>query len=828
MTNEEEVKRRIAVSAQISDSVYEFEKHETMVGNIKNLPKEEYLVKLENVMSKAKMPLPSGTHLVDYHYDERLGVAAIAVADDVTGETYIAYAGTNAGADGTKDIISDAAIGFNHTLYLNELETSAVAFYERVQSTGANITVTTGHSYGDFLATRVAIVEQTPYKFGYQGAPQAVSVATYYEVNYNLLLLSGVYTKEELDLKLKTAREEDERVKELIDNYSGYAVTFATTADALTNGLWNQGVHEVNFGGDVVLKGINLDIPAAWLRGKLSELFRTNLNPKYVGQVVAIDVPIEHDMTAYKNSIEAMYYTMVTVTSRLTGVDFNKDGNQDFIMSPEYTTTAPIIPNRARVGGGTRIQLDSGVLKAIATNLRSISSQLYDLLSLGYQAIESNRQVIERVYQRQDDYKRTISDYLESISLIQAVRDIDEAYNQIVDLEAPLSTISNYDTYSFARRFDSWGSSALYYWYKGDGSPWNYASVTGSLQNLTFRAQILKQIAQNNSTVGGRNNGRLIVLNTRTNVAQRGEKLINSYEEEIETVTKGLGNRSRFSDGIPLAVEEILSVIQQNLETVLQCVDYTVEVVETIQATMTAVDADLAGNLKNLDLSHIVPPQVQIASDYQTFLTTTGIFDDLTVVKAYDDQVDKKSEELATRMSRAFSDYLSDVSTEISSTISSLSSMSNQCDRVISKMATNIYYKKWGEKEKHFYGNVGSFIEISPSIRSIKSDLARIDYSLTTAATTINTTVGYLGNLYEPFRKGAEEAIYGMNDLGEVIKSQSVIHQILTALRVRFTSMKEFLESNEGVAVEALGSKMAEIVSLISNVEFVIGDAFGD
>ena len=40
--------------------------------------------------------------------------------DDQTGETYIAYAGTNFQADGYKDIRSDVAIGLNDPLYLKK------------------------------------------------------------------------------------------------------------------------------------------------------------------------------------------------------------------------------------------------------------------------------------------------------------------------------------------------------------------------------------------------------------------------------------------------------------------------------------------------------------------------------------------------------------------------------------------------------------------------------------------------------------------------------------------------------------------------------------
>lgn len=73
------------------------------------------------------------------------------------GETYIAYAGTNKDADGATDFISDANIGANNSAYLKRLGDKATSFYDRVQSNGDNITVTTGHSYGDFLASRVAI-----------------------------------------------------------------------------------------------------------------------------------------------------------------------------------------------------------------------------------------------------------------------------------------------------------------------------------------------------------------------------------------------------------------------------------------------------------------------------------------------------------------------------------------------------------------------------------------------------------------------------------------------------------------------------------------------
>ncbi|AXQ78864.1 hypothetical protein DDV21_007095 [Streptococcus chenjunshii] len=63
------------------------------------------------------------------------------------------------------DVTSDMAIGTNDALYLEELEKKAAAFYEKVERQGAHITVSAGHSYGDFLSSRVAALKQIPHQY---------------------------------------------------------------------------------------------------------------------------------------------------------------------------------------------------------------------------------------------------------------------------------------------------------------------------------------------------------------------------------------------------------------------------------------------------------------------------------------------------------------------------------------------------------------------------------------------------------------------------------------------------------------------------------------
>ena len=173
MNSIEKSNRRVEVSAKISDYVYEYEKDYTFRNPQNPLKTTEKLIK-ESYGDSVK--------IVDKMYDSDSGVAAIAVYDDLTKETYISYAGTNMGADGHKDPIVDLAIALNDTLYLKEKNKPALDFYDRVEASGHYISTTTGHSYGEFQAGRTAMERQVPYNFGYQGAPQSVNGKTAQEM----------------------------------------------------------------------------------------------------------------------------------------------------------------------------------------------------------------------------------------------------------------------------------------------------------------------------------------------------------------------------------------------------------------------------------------------------------------------------------------------------------------------------------------------------------------------------------------------------------------------------------------------------------------------
>ena len=155
MNEIEKSNRRVEMSAALSDAVYDYEKAYT--GVIKGDPETV----AQDALRDAGIDKDS-YKIVDSMYDPNSGVAAIAVYDKLTKETYISYAGTNMGADGHKDPIVDLAIALNDSLYLKEKNKPALDFYDRVEASGYYISTTTGHSYGEFQAGRTAMESQVP------------------------------------------------------------------------------------------------------------------------------------------------------------------------------------------------------------------------------------------------------------------------------------------------------------------------------------------------------------------------------------------------------------------------------------------------------------------------------------------------------------------------------------------------------------------------------------------------------------------------------------------------------------------------------------------
>ncbi|WP_241964657.1 SA1320 family protein [Streptococcus chenjunshii] len=840
LSGAEKLERRVDVSAEISDYVYTYEQNYTKA--LKDNPK----LNQDELNKKALKDfyVPNNTTITDAMYDEETGVAALAVEDSQTGETYIAYAGTNMKADGMTDVTSDMAIGTNDALYLEELEKKAAAFYEKVERQGANITVSAGHSYGDFLSSRVAALKQIPYKFGFQGAPQAVSLLTLQETALQqALTTNNGYAPPELFTAAEASRTAADRAKKLVADYQGYAITFSTTRDILTNALWDQPKGEISFDGHIDLFNRNGDKAASGLMTALEIAMGTQSDPLYLGRVQAVDVPVFHSMRDYRQSAEAMAYSRQIVLEEAYGVDFGRDGSLEFAVTPDYLTSQPLLPSFASSGG--TIKLDTAALEGLIGNLGTVQSQLQDLIDLTARASAENLTVMENMSGRQQNLKTVIVEHLHNISLVKAIEDIDKACEDLEELFDELPTLSNYKSSAFSGQFDTWTKD----WFKGEKG-WNPKTTASELETMATAAsslksmidgEILSQVSQITSSslndwLTEALDGGLLENTSTSALAKKGENLVNQFEGAIEASLQGLGSRSQFADGLPQAVHELLGVIAQNLTSLLQAVAYTSSVAQTIKTTMETADIGLANAISTFDTSQIPDVAVSVSESYEGYLESSGVFDDRAVLSAFDDQVDVRSSDLAEDMSGQFSTYLRGAEDSLTEVNVKMTGLSYSLDDLLKEAKKTVSYKDKLDLKpdgqtppKKTFGPLGKAISVLETMKTVNTSLTAIDSQMTTALTTINTVSGMLGGFTPVFRTGMEDAFYGAAGLEAIVRSQKAVGQILAAVKARFEELgQELATINEGEAVRALGSKMQDSTQLMGHAATLIEDCFGD
>ena len=112
---------------------------------------------------------------------------------------------------------------------------------------------------------------------------------------------------------------------------------------------------------------------------------------KYPGNVVAIDLPIHHNMTKYRENAEAMEYTKQVVLEQLFAVDIDGDSLLDFAVTPENTTTRDLLK---KYGDSKEIRLDTTSMMTLITNLNASLRHAEDLLEVVKRTSQANENVM--------------------------------------------------------------------------------------------------------------------------------------------------------------------------------------------------------------------------------------------------------------------------------------------------------------------------------------------------------------------------------------------------------------------------------------------------
>ena len=505
-------------------------------------------------------------------------------------------------------------------------------------------------------------------------------------------------------------------------------------------------------------------------------------------------------------------------------VDVDRDGKLDAQFGKDKLLTTELMPGS---GSGKDIVINFSSLQGLSKNLQGLLEDIKQIRELLTKSTTTNSTVESRKANRTETLEQSIVSYLEQINLIKSIKNLDNFYTKLEGKEKLFSEIANYSTYQFSRQFDWFGFSGFKTWCYRSGASWDYGIVTKLLDSLSKKARetwdtISKTI---NVIQGSYDPGTFVTIYTRTGIAQKGVDTINSFKKSIGDTLKGEGIRSAFDDGIANPLTEVLAVELTNVDKMEACINSMIGSVNALAESHRNNDATIEQNWRsNQDVmgGYIVGT---IPTDFDTFVKQSNLFDDLEVLKAFDQQVDNTTKSLGDSMITAFSGYLTESKSSVDATHSGLNDTESAARDVIAEFATEICYKV--KLSINFYNTVEACISIASSIKEIKNFIDNIEQEYQEIIQTIFNTGNSLPSLKTQLRSYLEDAIYNYSTLSDVVKGQRVIASIMNRIYTQALGFLRLVDENKGKSIEALAERMGEMGTMASHISQVVEQCFG-
>ena len=505
-------------------------------------------------------------------------------------------------------------------------------------------------------------------------------------------------------------------------------------------------------------------------------------------------------------------------------VDVDRDGKLDAQFGKDKLLTTELMPGS---GAGKDIVINFSSLQGLSKNLQGLLEDIKQIRELLTKSTTTNNTVESRKASRTETLEQSIVSYLEQINLIKSIKNLDNFYTKLEGKEKLFSEIANYSTYQFSRQFDWFGFSGFKTWCYRSGASWDYGIVTKLLDSLSKKARetwdtISKTI---NVIQGSTDPGKFFTIYTRTGIAQKGVDTINSFKKSIGDTLKGEGIRSTFDDGIANPLMEVLAVELTNVDKMEACINSMIGSVNALAESHRNNDATIEQNWRtNQDVMGGYEVG-SIPTDFDTFVKQSNLFDDLEVLKAFDQQVDNTTKSLGDSMITAFSGYLTQSKSSIDATHSGLNDTESAASDVIAEFATEICYKV--KLSINFYNTVEACISIASSIKEIKSFIDNIEQEYQETIQTIFNTGNSLPSLKTQLRSYLEDAIYNYSTLSDVVKGQRVIASIMNRIYTQALGFLRLVNENKGKSIEALAERMGEMGTMASHISQVVEQCFG-
>ena len=513
----------------------------------------------------------------------------------------------------------------------------------------------------------------------------------------------------------------------------------------------------------------------------------------------------------------------------LKELDIDGDGKIDFRLDQKNLEEEPLFSPTftEKINGGLEIKINYESLKYLSNQLMNAIRDLETALNMLNSAEVYNNELSNKKENRKETLEQYVINHLEQMNVISMIEKLDKLFNDIDDNKEKYSHVGDYNPKTFSIQFHNTGKTM---WVEADDHLFNYSSVEGRLVEVVNSSNEVAKSLRRASIVDvikSHANGPMITLNVRSEMGRAGEGIINSFKDRIRESFKGENNRSGFDDGIVDALKEVIRVEKQNVQTLINCFQYMNSAVQITAYSFNESDTDLGNKLKENQQvvgNYQVPT---VTSDYNTFLKQTNVFDDIEVVKAFDKQVDTRTEELSGEMINKLGNYFNSVASRAKDILNKVTENKYYVENVVEKYPIQIYHKTIGSKDKTYYGSVESCISEAASIKEVGEISKGIEEKHSRLLPDIENVLLNLPRLNQSLKGSLEELIYGYDNLSGILKAHNSVNDILNKINRQASGFNSLLKENRGQTINKATVRLEEIINTTNNVNTMIEDCFG-
>lgn len=513
----------------------------------------------------------------------------------------------------------------------------------------------------------------------------------------------------------------------------------------------------------------------------------------------------------------------------LKELDIDGDGKIDFRLDQKNLEEEPLFSPTftEKINGGLEIKINYESLKYLSNQLMNAIRDLETALNMLNSAEVYNNELSNKKENRKETLEQYVINHLEQMNVISMIEKLDKLFNDIDDNKEKYSHVGDYNPKTFSIQFHNTGKTM---WVEADDHLFNHSSVEGRLVEVVNSSNEVAKSLRRASIVDvikSHANGPMISLNVRSEMGRAGEGIINSFKDRIRESFKGENNRSGFDDGIVDALKEVIRVEKQNVQTLINCFQYMNSAVQITAYSFNESDTDLGNKLKENQQvvgNYQVPT---VTSDYNTFLKQTNVFDDIEVVKAFDKQVDTRTEELSGEMINKLGNYFNSVASRAKDILNKVTENKYYVENVVEKYPIQIYHKTIGSKDKTYYGSVESCISEAASIKEVGEISKGIEEKHSRLLPDIENVLLNLPRLNQSLKGSLEELIYGYDNLSGILKAHNSVNDILNKINRQASGFNSLLKENRGQTINKATVRLEEVINTTNNVNTMIEDCFG-